>query len=403
MKIIRPAVCFYFFLLFVQCSTDQVRDPYLIMISIDGFRHDYPELYDAKNIIHFAEQGVRAEELIPSFPSKTFPNHYTLVTGLYPEHHGIVANTFYDPVRKEIYKTSDRSKVQDGSWYGGTPLWVLAENQKVISASYFWVGSEAEIKGTRPTYYKVYNGDIPEIERINQVTDWLQMPEKVRPHFIMLYFELVDDAGHYFGPDSPETGAAVQKIDSLLGYMYNTIEQLHLDINYMLVSDHGMKKVDQENPIDISKQLGDTTLTIIPGDAFIMIYSEDSAKIENKYQQLSSIDGDFDIYHRKDVPEYLKFNDNKKIGDLVLMAHPPRVFGITGTKIIPGHHGFDPYNNPDMGATFIAWGPAFKSGLTVNAFENVNVYPLAAKILNLKYDENKIDGRLEKVKEFLKH
>src|SRR6266849_2956773 len=161
---------------------------YVVLVSLDGFRYDYPTKYGAKNLLAMAARGASAPDgMIPSYPSVTFPNHYSIVTGLYPEHHGIVANTFYDPARKERYSYADPKTNGDGSWYGGTPLWVLAEQQGMRSASFFWPGSEAEIQGKRPSYYLHYDDKFPDEKRVEQVLAWLHLPPEQRPHFITLY------------------------------------------------------------------------------------------------------------------------------------------------------------------------------------------------------------------------
>src|SRR5579863_3743282 len=181
----------------------QQSRPYVVMVSLDGFRYDYARKDGAKHLLALGKEGaVAAEGMIPAYPSLTFPNHYTLVTGLYPEHHGIVANNFYDPARKERYSYTNPATSHDGSWYGGEPLWVLAEKQGMRTACFFWPGSEAAIEGVRPTYYMKYDSKFPNEKRVEQVLDWLKLPEAQRPHFITLYFSLTDSRGHEYGPES---------------------------------------------------------------------------------------------------------------------------------------------------------------------------------------------------------
>ncbi|MBO9657425.1 MAG: alkaline phosphatase family protein, partial [Chitinophagaceae bacterium] len=168
-------------------SKSQQKKPYVILISADGFRYDYAEKYNAIHLKEMAKKGVQASSMTPSFPSVTFPNHYTIVTGLYPSHHGLVNNSFYDVQRNQTYSMGNRDRVRDGSWYGGTPLWVLAEEQQLMSASMFWVGSEADIKKTRPSYYYNFNDKMPVNDRLQAVKEWLNQPEETRPHFITFY------------------------------------------------------------------------------------------------------------------------------------------------------------------------------------------------------------------------
>src|SRR5579872_781782 len=208
--------------------------PYVVLVSIDAFRYDYAERHRATNILSIAKSGAAAKALLPSFPSFTFPNHISIVTGLYPEHHGIVENSFYDPARKQFYEQGD---MHDGSWYRAKPIWVLAEEQKVKTACMFWPTSDAEILGVRPTYWKPYDMKFPNERRVAQVLDWLKLPADRRPHFIATYFSDVDSAGHKFGPDAPETAAAVQRVDKQIGDLWNGIRGLNLPVNLILVSD----------------------------------------------------------------------------------------------------------------------------------------------------------------------
>src|SRR5580704_15403881 len=188
-------------------SAAQQAKHYVVLVSLDGFRYDYATKYGAKNLQAMAARGATAPDgMIPSYPSLTFPNHYTLVTGLYPDHHGIVANSFYDPARKERYSYSNPQSTGDGSWYSGTPLWVLAEQQGMRAACFFWPSSDAEIQGKRPTYYlDPYDDKFPDEKRVQQVLAWLQLPPETRPHCITLYYANTDHAGHSYGREAPET------------------------------------------------------------------------------------------------------------------------------------------------------------------------------------------------------
>lgn len=371
-----------------------LEKPYVIMVSMDGFRYDYAEKYEAKNILRLASEGVSAESMIPSFPSSTFPNHYTLATGLYPQNHGLVYNTFYDKTRGEMYKISDREKVEDGSWYGGTPLWVLAVKQGMASASYFWVGSEAAIQGIRPVYYFAYDSSGPNRQRVDQVIEWLKLPEQNRPHFITLYFSDVDSKGHSYGPEAPETKAAVQALDEEIGNLDRRVSELGLPVNIILVSDHGMYPVDTENPVFPEDEVNISDFTIAKGSAIWMLYSNDTSRVKETYLQLKAVEKDrYHTYLRKEVPAHLHYNQNPLIGDLVLIANPPNILTSQNFHNNPGQHGYDPTTTPEVGAIFYAKGPAFRKGLKIPPFENVNVYPLVAKILGLEITDS-IDGDL---------
>ena len=260
---------------------------YVIMISIDGFRHDYADQFQAHNILKLAEEGLKAEALIPSFPSKTFPNHFTLVTGLLPGNHGLVGNSFFSRSKNAWYRISNKEAVTDPTWYSGIPIWTLAEMQGMLSASFFWVGSEAPIEGILPTYLYPYDGSVPNDFRIEQVVDWLELPANKRPHMITAYFSLVDDVGHEFGPDTEETKEAVLEIDRLIGQLMDEVSQMSLPVHIILVSDHGMSSIDQGLVLPDLVDLDDAKVSYsFPP----MIYQNDQQKREKLYQELLAID-----------------------------------------------------------------------------------------------------------------
>ncbi|RFM25835.1 alkaline phosphatase family protein [Deminuibacter soli] len=378
-------------------SPAQEQKPYVILISADGFRADLADKFNAKNLQRLRAGGVQADYMQPSFPSLTFPNHYTIVTGLYPAHNGLVDNGFYDENRQASYTMGNKKAVADSSWYGGTPLWVLAEQQQMVTASYFWVASESAIKGVRPTYYYNFNDATGIDERIGTVKKWLQLPENQRPHFITFYLSDVDHQEHMYGPDSKEAAAAVQFVDSSVAKLVATVDSLHLPVNFIFVSDHGMTQTDIEHPIALPSVI-DTTKFYIPwGDALLHLYAKDKKDVQPTYkalQQQAKDSGSFDVYLPANMPErwhYSKKDDRyNRLGDIILVPHLPRFFSMNTRRPMPGKHGFDPAL-PDMHATFYAWGPAFNQGQRIAGFENVHVYPLVARILGLHYTE-KIDG-----------
>src|SRR3981189_2018069 len=218
---------------------------YVVLVSLDGFRYDYPRRYGATHLLQLGfKGGGRPEVMFPAYPSLTFPNHISIVTGLYPEHHGIVANSFWDPAREQTYVYSKTQYNSDGSWYSGTPLWVLAEQQGMRSACLFWPGSEAEIQGKRPSYYLHFDDKFPDEQRVQQILAWLRLPPELRPHFITLYYSNVDHAGHEFGPGAPETGEAVRHVDEMIGILYEGIARLGLSVDLIVVADHGMETAE---------------------------------------------------------------------------------------------------------------------------------------------------------------
>lgn len=387
-------------------SPTQQQKPYLILISADGFRYDYAEKYQAKNLLELRKGGVQATWMLPSYPSVTFPNHYTIATGLYPSHHGIVDNKFYDRKRKDFYAVGNRPKVTDGTWYGGTPLWVLAEQQQMLSASFYWVGSEAAIQHTRPTYYYLYNESIGIDERIQIVVNWLNLPAERRPHLITFYLPEVDHAGHLYGPDSKETAESVQVIDAAVAKLVQGVEKTGLkDVNYIFLSDHGMTTIDNEHTLPLPAGI-DTTKFIIPsGGTQVQLYAKNESDIIPTYQKLKKQAKQFKVYLKSKVPTRMHYGAKddymNRMGDILVIPEWPKVFNLTGKKPIKGWHGFDPVLVPQMRATFYAWGPAFNKHLTIKPFENVNVYPIASKILGLPYQQ-KIDGSTVIAKQVLR-
>ncbi|RZJ78702.1 MAG: alkaline phosphatase family protein [Flavobacterium sp.] len=385
-------------------SIEQQQKPYVILISLDGFRWDLADKFNAKNLIRLREMGVKADYLKPSFPSLTFPNHYSIVTGLYPAHHGIVNNIFYDKARDVTFRRADRKMAIDSSWYGGKPLWVMAEEQKMLSAIFYWPGSEISMNGIKPTYLFNYSEIIPLERRINVVKDWLNLPAETRPHFIALYFPQVDKAAHANNPDSKETEAAVHILDDAVGKLVAVAENSKLPINFIVLSDHGMTTVDRENTIALPKAIDVNKFIVPPGNALLNVYAKDPKDIKPTYEALKVEAKDYKVYLSKNIPKawhYNKKNDTyNRVGDIILIPQLPKVFNINNNQPDAGQHGFDP-SIKDMHAIFYAWGPNFKSALKIPAFENVNVYPLIAKILGLTYTQ-KIDGKEKVATQILK-
>ena len=363
----------------------QLEKPYVVMVSVDGFRYDYAEKFQAPNLLRMKREGVSAEKMQPCYPSKTFPNHYSLVTGLYPANHGLVGNTFFDPNREQLYKISNREVVEDGSWYGGTPLWVLAEQQGMLAASYFWVGSEADVQGIRPSYWYPYDGKVSHQKRVDQVLDWLAMPEERRPHMITLYFSVVDSRGHGYGPDAEETREALLQVDRDLGYLDSALQATGLPIHLMVVADHGMIEVDHENPVILSRLVNLEGFEIARGSTSTLLYHKDSSEVNRLYSELQarSETHPIRVYRPEEMPAHLQFKGNPRIGNLIVETIPPAVFGRWGMPVSTGTHGYDPQEVPEMGAIFIAKGPQLPADTVLPSFENIHVYPLVAEILGL--------------------
>lgn len=391
--------------------------PYVILISADGFRHDLADKYQAAFLLKMRSAGVAAQSMRPCYPSLTFPNHYAIITGEYPARHGLVDNYFYDRKKDAYYKVGNMKAVRDSSWYGGVPLWVVAERQKMLTASFYWVGSESHIDGVPPTYYYNYTESIPIGDRIQQVKSWLSLPPAERPHFITFYFPQVDHMEHLHGVDAPETAAAVHFVDSSLQALYTACEETGLPINYIFVADHGFANLDTAKTIQ-PPALDTTRFFYTGGSALMHIYARDANKemdhkkvnkqsIRNLYKQLkakaSAEGGHYQVYLKAKTPKswHYRTKDDRfdRIGEILLVADPPYSFyGGRGRKLL-GAHGYD-NRLPDMQATFYAWGPAFKQHLQIGNFPNVDVYPLIAEILGLKIS-HPIDGKLKDLRRIL--
>lgn len=388
-------------------SQAQQDKPYVLLISIDGFRWDYAERDHAANLLALGRSGVRAKALIPSFPSTTFPNHYTIVTGLYPEHHGIVDNSFWDPARNAGFRSSGSAASTNGAWWGGTPLWVLAERQGMRAASFFWPGSDADIQGTRPTYYYKYNGRIPNDQRVAQVVAWLNLPKPERPHFITLYFSDVDHAGHEYGPDAPQTRAAIHMIDGELGKLFAGLRPVNPAPDIFVVSDHGMTTVTGD--VDMSKLADLSGVEVAPNSTDFKFYSSDPKRLDRLYGELHGAESHdkaprIAVYRAADIPASLHYSANARIGAVVALATAPVVLHLPekpGQTLPKGMHGYDPAAMPDMRGIFFAAGPDLKAGLTIDEFQNIHIYPLIAHLLGLDIS-SPVDGRLSVLEPILR-
>lgn len=391
-----------------QNSIEAQSKPYVIMISTDGFRYDYAKKYNAENLLKLSNSGVKADAMIPSYPSITFPNHWSLITGLYPAHHGLIDNFFYDYKRKETYAMSNKKNAEDGSWYGGIPLWGLAEKQGIVSASLMWVGSASDAGGMRPTYYYPYHEKFTPSEKVEKVISWLKLPDDKRPHFISLYFPEVDGSGHHYGPDTKETETAVHLIDQAIGELVQKVNALGLkNVNFVFVSDHGMIKVDGGTPLEIPAMLFDKNrFDFYNSQTLLRVYVKNPDEVKTVYKELKARKtDDYEVYLDKKLPKYLHFaakdDQYNRIGQILLLPKAPKIFLEKGKKTSVGKHGYNPRIVPEMKATFYAWGPEFKNNFEIGEFVNVNVYPLVAEVLGLKI-EQPIDGKIKVLKKILK-
>lgn len=389
---------------FVQFAPAQAAPHTVVLISIDGMRADYIDRYPAPNMNAIAKRGVRAEAMIPSFPTKTFPNHYTIVTGLYPEHHGIIANTMYDPAFKATFKLSNREELTNARWWGGEPIWVTAEKQGVHAATMFWPGSEAAIAGVRPSYWEPYDERKPLSDRVDEALSWLDLEAAKRPALVTLYMEDVDTAGHKFGPDSEEVKAAMAAVDAAIGRLLEGLRQRKLEAStdIIVVSDHGMEPVSKSQVILLDRYIDMNTVQVTDWSPVLAI----SAKDGNQAVLLKRLKTapHLSAYLRSKTPARWHYRDNSRITPIVGLADCGWTITTTDhlkndTHFGAGNHGF--YNRcPAMNATFLAAGPSFVEGSRLKKFANIDVYDLLADLLKVKPAAN--DGSIKVFKRVLK-
>jgi len=372
--------------------------PYVVLVSFDGFRWDYQDQYATPNFDRVAAAGVRAERMTPPFPTKTFPSHYTIATGMYAENHGLVGNRFWAEDEQAWYRITDRVAVEDGRFYRGEPIWVTAEQQGMIAASFFFVGSEAPVQGVQPTYWRRFDESIPNNDRVDQVLTWLGMPLEHRPHMLTLYFEDVDLAGHDFGPGSSEVGDAVEIVDGNLGRLLDGIEALpHASaIFVVLVSDHGImsQHADGADVLDMELFPG---VRLGQAGPYASLYVDEGGheRAVAVRDSIAAMMPENGVYLRADVPERLHYSADPRVGDIVIVAAEGRSIVAPG-RVPEGdgfNHGWD-NEFAGMGGIFLAQGPGISGGQTIGVFESIHVYPFLANVLGLTPNED-VDGRLE--------
>ena len=376
---------------------------YVILVSLDGFRADYLDRFELPNLRRIMRRGVRARWMNPVFPTLTFPNHYSLVTGLYPEHHGIVANSFYDPQRREKYSMYDEPTVRDGSWYRGEPIWVTAETQGMVAACYFWPGSQAAINGVLPTFAMPYDGKVPNEARVRTVLDWLRRSPEQRPHLITLYFSELDTASHEGPLDSPLVEAAARSLDQSMGLLLDGIDALPMrkQINLLITSDHGMVQTSVSQAIQIESiaDLADVEAVFDGPVTSLHVRGSDRTRAVKLRDQINSRVQHGHAYLREDLPERFHYRSDPRAGDVVVVMEEGWFLRRADAKPLRferwGTHGWDNIL-PSMRAIFIALGPLFRAGETASPVDNVDVYLLMSELLGLKAAPTDGAGRLSR-------
>lgn len=375
----------------------------VVLISLDAFRWDYLQRRWAVNLRALAARGVHAERMVPSYPSLTFPNHYALVTGKYPEHNGIVANNMRDSVLGG-FRMSDSLAVHNEQWWTGEPIWATAERQGRRTGAFFWPGSEVGHAGVWATRWMHFNDKFPNAARIDSVLTWLTLPGSQAMSFVALYYSDVDHAGHTFGPASPQVDSAIAVVDSMIGRLVAGLAARGLTdrVNVVVVSDHGMTDVAPDHIIYLDDYISAADADIVDASELGQIRPK-PGKLDAVYRALKDAHPHMKAYLKAEVPARFHYNDNPRITPIVLMSDlgwvmTSRARG-AGWKPNKGAHGFD--NQAfDMGASFIAAGPAFRSGYTSPPFQNVHVYDLLCRILGIRPASN--DGSPDSTRAMLR-
>ena len=414
-SIIKKSIYFCFTFLIISCakkiendvSVIDDLDPTVILISLDGFRWDYLTRADTPNLDILVENGVTTESLIPVFPSSTFPNHLSAVTGCYPENHGILSNNMYDQEWDAEYYIGENSEpVREGRWYDAEPIWVTAENQGKLTGTYFWPGSEAEIHGTRPSYYGVYDGNISREDRVKKILEWIDLPKQSRPVFMTLYFSDVDSWGHAMGPDPTEMNSIIEQIDESIGLLVSGLNKREIldSVNIIITSDHGMSQLSRDRVIFLDDYINVHDVRMVDWSPVAMILPEDDS-IASVYSDLYEAHPQMSVYKKEDVPERLHFNSHRRIPPIVCVAadgwsiSTRDYFNDNPYKYTGGTHGYDPVNK-SMHGIFIASGPGLKEGHTVDSFSIIHVYEVIAHILGIDTPEN--DASFDSISVMLK-
>lgn len=393
-------IIFITLLLLSQLGMGMAQEHRTVIISLDGCRWDYPEMYDTPFLDGLAKEGVKAV-MQPSFPSVTYPNHYTLATGLVPDHHGIIANRFLDKESGLEFSLGNKDTKQDPRFWGGEPIWLTAKKQGKRVGVVYWPGSDVAIQGSYPDIYFNYEQKplLTYVERIAEIERMLKMPEGKRPQLIMAYFDEPDNSGHTFGPESKQTRKQVETLDCLLGQLWNDIRQMPdgKKVNLIITADHGMGRNSNERIVNLAKYLDKSWYKTIANGFPTMIYPNKGCadKILKALAKVPHIRA----WHKDKMPAYFNYGTNKNIADIVVVSDIGWVFS-DQDKVLAGNHGFDP-NYSDMHVIFRAAGPDFKQGYAKPlVFKNVDVYPLLSHLLGITPANN--DGSFDDIADLLR-
>ena len=372
-------------------QTRPAEAPLTILVSIDGWRWDYDTKAPSPHMRALIARGVRAEALIPGYPSKTVPGHYSMATGLFPGHHGMIANVIRDPATGRIFRRTDREAVSDPMWWGGEPIWNTVQRQGLTAATMFWPGSEAKVGGMQPRYWRVYDETVPAAARVDQVLSWLDLPAAQRPSLVTLYFDQVDRMGHWYGPDSTQVRDEIVRTDAQIGRLVEGLGARSLigRANIVVVSDHGMAPTAQRQTIFVDDYVALADIEIADINPTLGVIPR-PGRDEAVYRALSTAHPRLSMYRADQTPEWWHFRNQPRVPPITGVADEGWVVmrradfaNYWRRSPTGGQHGYDP-RTPSMGGLFVAAGPAFKAGVTVPAMENVNVYRIVALALGVE-------------------
>lgn len=396
-NIIGITLCLITFAITINscCGEGQQKRNLTIVVSLDAFRWDYPTIYNTPWLDSIAANGVAAT-MVPSYPSSTFPNHFTLATGLVPDHHGIVNSQFWAPEKGELFSMGDSATRYNPYYFGGEPIWVTAKKQGVKSASIYWVGSDVAIQGLYPDYYLRWDNE-PRLtypQRVEEALRIAKLPESERPSLLMVYFDEPDWTTHHYGPIAEESEAVIEELDSLMGILYRGLKELDYGVNLIVTSDHGMTEISDEKFISIEQSVNPDWVERIVSTNPTTIFCKEGCR-DSLFEQLSKVKH-ISVWRKEEVPAHLNYGTSNHLGDLIVAPDLGWQFATT-PRGLNGAHGYD-INEPDMQIIFRACGPDFKRGYTLpHSFSNVDLYSILAELL--KIEPAKTDGSLEKVQE----
>ena len=396
-NIIGLTLCLITFAITINscCGEGQQKRNLTIVVSLDAFRWDYPTIYNTPWLDSIAANGVAAT-MVPSYPSSTIPNHFTLATGLVPDHHGIVNSQFWAPEKGELFSMGDSATRYNPYYFGGEPIWVTAKKQGVKSASIYWVGSDVAIQGLYPDYYLRWDNE-PRLtypQRVEEALRIAKLPESERPSLLMVYFDEPDWTTHHYGPIAQESEAVIEQLDSLMGILYRGLKELDYGVNLIVTSDHGMTEISDEKFISIEQTVNPDWVERIVSTNPTSIFCKEGCR-DSLFEQLSKVKH-ISVWRKEEVPAHLNYGSSNHLGDIIVAPDLGWQFATT-PRGLNGAHGYD-INEPDMQIIFRACGPDFKRGYTLpHTFSNVDLYSILAELL--KIEPAKTDGSLEKVQE----